>query len=61
MNAAGDLVAIGLQYSALVVVKARNTRTGHIGDTVAQVEVEGNITCVRWDQEWAVGGTSLLR
>ena len=50
MNKYGDLVAVGLQYSARVVIKSRDVESGLIGDTVAQVDVPGNVTCVVWDE-----------
>ncbi|KAK4987434.1 hypothetical protein LTR28_001862, partial [Elasticomyces elasticus] len=50
MNSHGDLVAVGLQQSSSVVVLARDVATGLIGNAVAEVEVEGQVTCVVWDE-----------
>ncbi|KAI9655767.1 MAG: hypothetical protein M1821_005202 [Bathelium mastoideum] len=50
MNRYGDLVAVGLQYSARVVILARNVTTGEIGAPVAEIGVPGNVTCVVWDE-----------
>lgn len=50
MNAIGDLVAVGLQYSDEVVVMARDVSSGLIGKPVGRVAIEGNVTCVRWDE-----------
>lgn len=58
INAIGDLVAVGLQYSALVVIKARDVATGLIGETLAQTTVAGNVTSVRWDEGAYARGTS---
>ena len=45
----GNLVAVGNQQSSEVVILARDTATGLIGDVVASVKIEGQITCVVFD------------
>lgn len=49
LNRAGDLVAVGLQESQRVVVMERDTESGFFVRQVAEVGVEGAITCVVWD------------
>ena len=48
MNLAGDLVAVGLQMSSRVVILSRNITTGLLGNAVAESDVDGQVTCVRW-------------
>lgn len=55
MNAIGDLIAVGLQYSSEVVIMARNVASGLIGKPVARVEIDGQVTCVMWDEQKALG------
>lgn len=55
MNAPGTLVAVGLQNDQNVVVLARDPSSGLIGEPVARVSVGGNVTCVVWDEEKALG------
>jgi len=50
VNKAGDLVAVGLQLSGRVVILERVKETGLIGNTLASIPVEGEITCVVWDE-----------
>jgi len=50
LNRAGNLVAVGLQQSGRVVVMERDTETGRWRRQVAEIEVEGQITCVVWDE-----------
>lgn len=47
---AGDLVAVGLQSDQRVVVMRRDVKTGKVGDIVAAVDVEGDVTCVVFDE-----------
>lgn len=46
INTEGDLVAVGLQEDGRVVVIERDTETGLLGGFVAAVPVEGEVTCV---------------
>ncbi len=50
INEAGNLVAVGLQRSSRVVILERDVRTGLLGAAVAHVEVDGQVTCVVWDE-----------
>ena len=50
INRAGDLVAVGLQWSGKVVLIARDVQTGKMGDGVAEVGGLGNVTSVIWDE-----------
>lgn len=50
INAAGDLVAVGLQHSDSVAILKRSVDTGKIGDAVAQLSIKGDVTCVVWDE-----------
>ncbi|KAL9117512.1 MAG: hypothetical protein Q9187_005950 [Circinaria calcarea] len=50
INKAGDLVAVGLQFSFKVVIISRNVETGTLGDVVAEVDDLGQVTCVVWDE-----------
>lgn len=54
-NAIGNLVGVGLQYSNEVVILSRDTTTGLIGPPVASIEIEGQITCVVFYEEYALG------
>lgn len=49
-NEAGDLLAVGLQEDFRVVVMARDVETGEVGDIVAALDLEGEITCVVFDE-----------
>lgn len=51
MNAAGDKLAVGLQYGSTVVVYNRDVQTGLLGTVAGAIHIDGQITCVRWDQE----------
>lgn len=50
LNAAGDLVAVGLQNDGTVVILERNVTSGLVGERVAIAEVGGQVTCVVWDE-----------
>lgn len=54
-NAIGNLVGVGLQYSNEVVILSRDITTGLIGPPVASIEIEGQITCVVFYEEYALG------
>jgi 6-phosphogluconolactonase (cycloisomerase 2 family) len=56
LNAAGDLLAVGNQNSANVVVLERDVATGLIGEVLAEAEVEGMVTSVVFGQVGAVNG-----
>ncbi len=49
-NKAGDLLAVGLQFSNKVVINHRDLTTGRITGPVAEIDVPGNVTCVVWDE-----------
>ena len=55
MNAPGTLVAVGLQNTNLTRVLARNPNSGLIGEPVADIPANGNVVCVVWDEEKALG------
>ena len=55
MNAPGTLVAVGLQYSQDVAILARDPSSGLIGEPVARIPVGGNVTCVVFDEQKALG------
>lgn len=48
VNAAGDLVAVGLQYTSTVAIIRRDVATGLLGPKVAQIDVQGQVTCTIW-------------
>jgi len=50
MNKAGKLVAVGLQLSHRVVIFRRDVETGKLEDLVAEIAIDGQITCVIWDE-----------
>jgi len=50
MNGAGDLVAVGNQYSQNVAILSRDVESGLIGEPVARMTVGGNTTCVVFDE-----------
>lgn len=50
INKAGDLVAVGLQRSSRVVILERDVCTGLLGAVAAHIEVDGQVTCVVWDE-----------
>ncbi|KAK5952475.1 hypothetical protein OHC33_006518 [Knufia fluminis] len=54
-NAIGNLVAVGLQESSEVVILSRDITTGLIGEPVASIGIEGQITCVLFNEEHALG------
>ncbi|KAF2208253.1 hypothetical protein CERZMDRAFT_91639 [Cercospora zeae-maydis SCOH1-5] len=49
-NAAGNLVAVGLQNDQAVAILRRDVATGLIGEPVARFEIGGNVTTVLWDE-----------
>jgi len=49
VNAEGTLAAVGMQYSASVVIVQRKS-DGTFGNFVAQVDIPGEITSVVWDE-----------
>lgn len=55
MNGPGTLVAVGLQYDQDVVILSRDPSTGLIGEPVARLPVHGNVTCVVFDEQKALG------
>jgi 6-phosphogluconolactonase (cycloisomerase 2 family) len=55
MNAPGTLVAVGLQYDQDVRILQRDPSTGLIGEPVAVIPVGGNVTCVVFNEEKALG------
>lgn len=55
LNAIGNLVGVGLQMSSEVVILKRDVSTGLIGEAVARIEIEGQITNVVFDEEYALG------
>jgi len=55
MNAPGTLVAVGLQNDALVAILQRDPSTGLIGEPIARIPVGGNVTCVVFDEQKALG------
>lgn len=54
-NAIGNLVGVGLQQSSEVVILARDVITGLIGEPVASIGIEGQITNVIFNEEYALG------
>jgi len=50
VNKNGTLAAVGLQYDSRVVVIERKVEDGTFGDFVAEVEVDGQVTCVIFDE-----------
>jgi 6-phosphogluconolactonase (cycloisomerase 2 family) len=56
LNAAGNLLAVGNQNSANVVLMKRDVATGLIEDVLAETEVEGLVTSVVFRQVGAVNG-----
>jgi len=51
LNRRGNLVAVALQLSSKVVVISRNVTTGNFLQQVAEVDLEGQITSVVWDDD----------
>lgn len=51
INKAGDKVAVALQKSSRVVVLERNVENGWIGNPIAAIPVDGELTCVVWDEQ----------
>ena len=49
-NAAGNLVAVGLQLSGAVAILKRDVATGLIQEPVARFPIAGNVTAVVWDE-----------
>ncbi|KAK4495398.1 hypothetical protein PRZ48_013729 [Zasmidium cellare] len=56
LSATGNLVAVGLQNDQRVVVLERDVASGLIGEPVARIGVQGNVTNVVWDQVRGLGG-----
>ncbi|KAK5089651.1 hypothetical protein LTR70_006539 [Exophiala xenobiotica] len=54
-NAVGNLLAVGLQQSSEVVILRRDITTGLIGQPIASISIEGQITCVLFNEEHALG------
>lgn len=50
MNKAGTLVAVGLQQDFRVVIMKRDAATGRLGDIVAQIKLDGEVTFVIFDE-----------
>ncbi|TPX07321.1 uncharacterized protein E0L32_010743 [Thyridium curvatum] len=50
MNKAGTLVAVGLQQDFRVVIMKRDVATGRLGDIVAQIKLDGEVTFVIFDE-----------
>lgn len=50
INGDGSLVAVGLQESSKVNVLSRDVASGKFTGTLATVDVDGEITCVVWDE-----------
>ena len=50
INKAGDLVAVGLQYSNEVAIFTRSTANGSLQKVVARAFVPQNVTCIVWDE-----------
>ncbi|KAI9875699.1 MAG: hypothetical protein M1830_008086 [Pleopsidium flavum] len=50
VNKAGNLVAVGLQLSHRVVIFRRHIKTGRMDDPVAEIDIDGQITCVIWNE-----------
>ena len=42
-------MGVGLQESSEVVILSRDVTTGLIGDVVASIKIDGQITCVVFD------------
>lgn len=50
INEKGDFVAVGLQNSQAVVVMGSDVDTGLLGETVARIEIDGEVTSVVWGE-----------
>ncbi|MCJ1309274.1 hypothetical protein MMC25_002933 [Agyrium rufum] len=50
INKAGNLVAVGLQYSNEVAIITRSEDNGSLQQIVAKITVPQNVTCVVWDE-----------
>jgi 6-phosphogluconolactonase (cycloisomerase 2 family) len=53
INAAGDMIAVGLQTSGRVVIISRDVKTGLLGQAVANSPIgtaELGPTCIVWDE-----------
>lgn len=50
INEAGNLLAIGLQYSSSVVIMERNITSGHFLGFAAEVPIAGQVTSVVWEE-----------
>ena len=46
----GSYVAVALQDDSKVVIIERNSTTGSLGNLLAEVDLEGQVTCVIWDE-----------
>lgn len=51
LNADGTLAAVGLQSDGRVVIIARDPESGELGDFVASILLEGEITSVIFNEE----------
>lgn len=51
INAAGNLLAVGNQNSGNVAILQRDVGSGLIGEPIARIPIEGNVTCVVFDEE----------
>ena len=56
INPSGTLLAVGNQLSANVALLPRDPATGMIGEPLARIPVDGNITCVVFDQKGSGSG-----
>ncbi|KAI5357501.1 Putative nitrous oxide reductase, WD40/YVTN repeat-like-containing domain superfamily [Septoria linicola] len=58
-NAAGTLVAVGLQNSQAVAILKRDVATGLIGEPIARFAIDGNVTAVVWNEHSRSGVAGL--
>ncbi|KAI9671628.1 MAG: hypothetical protein M1829_004633 [Trizodia sp. TS-e1964] len=49
-NKKGDMVAVGLQLSGRVMVFSRDVNTGAFGYPLAEIDIDGQVSCVIWDE-----------
>lgn len=60
LNQKGDLVAIALQKSHKIVLVKRNVETGLMEGIIAEMDVDGELTSVVWDEAVLKGnGTAI--
>ncbi|KAH8602447.1 3-carboxymuconate cyclase-like protein-like protein [Bisporella sp. PMI_857] len=50
INKDGTLVAVTLQFDQRVVLVERDPKTGHFGDSVADIVISGGVNCIIWDE-----------